>query len=265
MIVRFHLCDQLLNSSIFSSCSCRKKCCAARHWTCQFESCSEKGSKWLGGARNGNSKGQFYKQARSWESRMCFSNCTYILQADNFVKANACGKLQIIAEQMRFLHQQAQRVLLEAKDNTSLHHATCNFVKHPGKIYHLYQRESGQSYFSMLSPEVNLNPFLNWLYLSKRKWQKQNVFIQWSKFIKRQKYFVISLQEWGESSPRQVYKGSFRLEHDHSWTPLSEVHTKDKELATIDKLYRSSENSTNATLTEYMSIDYSWRNFCSYI
>lgn len=70
------------------------------------------------------------------------------------MKANACNKLQMIAEQMRFLQQQAERVLLEAKENTSLHHAACNFVKHPGNIYHLYQRESGQMYFSMLSPQV---------------------------------------------------------------------------------------------------------------
>ncbi|XP_001603144.2 uncharacterized protein C1orf50 homolog [Nasonia vitripennis] len=139
-----------------------------------------------------------------------------IQKADSFVKANACSKLQMIAEQMRFLQQQAERVLLEAKENTSLHHAACNFVKHPGKIYHLYQRESGQMYFSMLSPE-----------------------------------------EWGESAPQQMYKGSFRLEHDHSWTPLSKVNIRDEELAILNKLYQSAENSTNASLNEYMSIDYS--------
>ena len=55
---------------------------------------------------------------------------------------------------MRFLHQQAERVLLEAKQHTNMHHAACNFVKHPGNVYHLYERESGQLYFSMLSPQV---------------------------------------------------------------------------------------------------------------
>lgn len=71
------------------------------------------------------------------------------------IKANTCNKLQVIAEQIRFLQKQAENILLEAEQNVKLHHAACNFVKHPGHIYHLYQRESGQVYFSMLSPEVN--------------------------------------------------------------------------------------------------------------
>ncbi|XP_014226918.1 uncharacterized protein C1orf50 homolog [Trichogramma pretiosum] len=136
-----------------------------------------------------------------------------IQKADNSVKVSACSKLQVIAEQMRFLQQQAHRILLEAKENSSRHHAACNFVKHPGNIYHLYEKESGQSYFSMLSP-----------------------------------------QEWGESGPKQTYKGSFRLEHDYSWTPVSEVETKDKELALINRLYENNELSSNVSLTEYMSI-----------
>ena len=35
-----------------------------------------------------------------------------------------------------------------------LHHAACNLVKKPGQVYYLYERESGQKYFSLLSPEV---------------------------------------------------------------------------------------------------------------
>ncbi|KAJ8687570.1 hypothetical protein QAD02_023364 [Eretmocerus hayati] len=137
-----------------------------------------------------------------------------IQKADEFIKSSACGKLQIIAEQMRFLHQQAQRVLCEAKEHTSLHHAACNFVKKPGNVYHLYQQMSGQLYFSMLSP-----------------------------------------QEWGESAPPQVYKGSYRLEHDRSWTPLSQISVKDNELSTIDRIYRGTDNSTSVTFSELMSID----------
>lgn len=76
-----------------------------------------------------------------------------IQKADNFVKANACNKLQVIAEQIDFLKQQAQRILLETEQNMKLHHVACNFIKHPGHTYHLYKRESGQLYLSMLSPE----------------------------------------------------------------------------------------------------------------
>jgi len=60
----------------------------------------------------------------------------------------------MIAEQVHFLQQQAHKVLLEANENLKLHHAACNFRKIPGHIYHLYERSSGQRYFSMLSPEV---------------------------------------------------------------------------------------------------------------
>ncbi|XP_014218741.1 uncharacterized protein C1orf50 homolog [Copidosoma floridanum] len=137
-----------------------------------------------------------------------------IQKADDYVKANACSKLQIIAEQMRFLQRQAEKVLLEAKENSVMHHAACNFVKHPGNVYHLYQRESGQTYFSMLSP-----------------------------------------QEWGKSAPQQTYKGSFRLEFDHSWTPLSNTHIKDQELAVLNRIYQNNDTSKNVSLTEYMSID----------
>ena len=75
-------------------------------------------------------------------------------QADSFVHANVSNKLQVIAEQVRFLQEQARKVLKEAKDNADLHHIACNLVKKPGNLYHLYRRPSGQRYFSLLSPQV---------------------------------------------------------------------------------------------------------------
>ncbi|XP_057318539.1 uncharacterized protein C1orf50 homolog [Microplitis mediator] len=135
-----------------------------------------------------------------------------IEKADNFVKANARNKLHIIAEQMRFLKDQAQKVLIEAKENDMLHHAACNFVKHPGNVYHLYEKSSGQFYFSMLSPE-----------------------------------------EWGDNAPLQLYKGSYRLEHDQSWTPVSQIKSKDAELNIFDK-FLCKNQALNPL--EVMSIDY---------
>lgn len=44
--------------------------------------------------------------------------------------------------------------IAEAKLSKQLNSAACNFVKHPGHTYHLYERASGQKYLSMLSPEV---------------------------------------------------------------------------------------------------------------
>ncbi|KAG8434305.1 hypothetical protein GDO86_012619 [Hymenochirus boettgeri] len=76
-----------------------------------------------------------------------------VQKADNFIRANACNRLTVIAEQIRVLQEQARRVLEEAKKDAELHHAACNVVKRPGNIYYLYKRESGQTYFSILSPK----------------------------------------------------------------------------------------------------------------
>ncbi|XP_065564186.1 uncharacterized protein C1orf50 homolog isoform X1 [Artemia franciscana] len=75
-----------------------------------------------------------------------------IQKADDFTKANASNKLQVIAEQIRFLQEQAKRILEDARRGNDLNHVACNFKKIPGKLYYLYRRESGQKYFSMLSP-----------------------------------------------------------------------------------------------------------------
>uniref|UniRef100_A0ABM5EKV1 Uncharacterized protein C1orf50 homolog n=1 Tax=Pogona vitticeps TaxID=103695 RepID=A0ABM5EKV1_9SAUR len=74
-------------------------------------------------------------------------------KADDFIRANACNRLTVIAEQIRYLQEQARKVLEEANRDADLHHVACNFVKKPGKVYYLYKRENGQRYFSMLSPE----------------------------------------------------------------------------------------------------------------
>uniref|UniRef100_A0A914WRX5 Uncharacterized protein n=1 Tax=Plectus sambesii TaxID=2011161 RepID=A0A914WRX5_9BILA len=76
-----------------------------------------------------------------------------VQKSEEFVRARAVGRLGIIAEQMRHLQQQARRVLEEAQLDDALHHAACNFKKIPGHIYHLFEKPSGQKYWSMISPE----------------------------------------------------------------------------------------------------------------
>ncbi|XP_048375534.1 uncharacterized protein C1orf50 homolog [Sphaerodactylus townsendi] len=76
-----------------------------------------------------------------------------VQKADDFVRANACNRLTVIAEQIRYLQEQARKVLQEAVKDTDLHHVSCNFVKRPGNVYYLYRRASGQRYFSILSPK----------------------------------------------------------------------------------------------------------------
>ena len=84
-----------------------------------------------------------------------YTSIQFSLKADQFTRATAGSKLSVIAEQVRFLQQQAQAVLEEANLNAELHHIACNFKKVPGKIYYVYRREeSGAKYMSMISPEV---------------------------------------------------------------------------------------------------------------
>jgi len=78
---------------------------------------------------------------------------TEVQKADQFVRANAGNKLTVIADQMKYLQEQARKALEEAKRDNDLHHAACNLVKKPGHNYYLYERASGQKYLSILSPE----------------------------------------------------------------------------------------------------------------
>ncbi|XP_077458840.1 uncharacterized protein C1orf50 homolog [Stigmatopora argus] len=78
---------------------------------------------------------------------------TQLQKSDDFIKANTCNKLSIIADQIRYLQEVAKNVLEEAKRDAELHHAACNIVKKTGNIYYLYQRSSGQKYFSIISPK----------------------------------------------------------------------------------------------------------------
>uniref|UniRef100_A0AAY5ERN0 Chromosome 1 open reading frame 50 n=1 Tax=Electrophorus electricus TaxID=8005 RepID=A0AAY5ERN0_ELEEL len=66
---------------------------------------------------------------------------------------NACNRLTVIADQIRCLQEKARKVLEDAKRDAELHHTACNVVKKAGDTYYLYERESGQRYFSILSPK----------------------------------------------------------------------------------------------------------------
>ena len=75
-----------------------------------------------------------------------------IAHADNMLATQTEGKLRVIAEQIHRLQEAAKVVLEEAQQAQQLHRAKCNFKRIPGKVYHLYQQQSGEMLFSMLSP-----------------------------------------------------------------------------------------------------------------
>lgn len=76
-----------------------------------------------------------------------------IERADQAIASTAGAKLEVIAEQMRALRAQAEDVLQKAQVDAELHRAEARFVRHVGKTYHLYERTTGQRYWSLLSPD----------------------------------------------------------------------------------------------------------------
>merc|ERR1712156_1320776 len=76
-------------------------------------------------------------------------------KADQFTRATAGSKLTVIAEQVRFLQEQARKVLEDARLNALVHKTSCNFKKIPGKTYYIYKQRKNpdQEFLSVISPE----------------------------------------------------------------------------------------------------------------
>ncbi len=106
-----------------------------------------------------------------------------IEHADTLIASTTNAQLRLIAEQMAALRDEAERLLERARLNAELHRVEARFVRHPGKTYHLYQRDprgtAEARYWSLLSPT-----------------------------------------DWGGRPPHR-FLGSYRLEADHSWTLLA--------------------------------------------
>ena len=76
-----------------------------------------------------------------------------ISQADQLVNTKVSAKLQVIADQISALQEEAKKVLAQARDDQELHRAHCNFKRIPGKVYHLYEKADGSLHFLMLGPQ----------------------------------------------------------------------------------------------------------------
>ncbi len=75
-----------------------------------------------------------------------------IQRAEATLELAVGARLQVIAEQMRHLRAEAERLLDKARRDAELHRAECHLVRRPGHVYHLYRRQDGSRYFSLLSP-----------------------------------------------------------------------------------------------------------------
>lgn len=75
-----------------------------------------------------------------------------IEQASALIGTRANAQLELIAEQIRRLQDDARRVLATAQADMAIHEAECSCRRIPGQIYHLYQRAGGGTLLSKLSP-----------------------------------------------------------------------------------------------------------------
>ena len=97
--------------------------------------------------------GRLSARAGKVESSDIVSLAKHVQEAHDFVQSRAYSKLSTIAEQIRFLRAQAEKVLMDAERDEDLHNVPCNFKKVPGKVYYLYRQEGGGRFFSMISPQ----------------------------------------------------------------------------------------------------------------
>jgi len=76
-----------------------------------------------------------------------------IQEADAMLGATTQSQLNLIAAQIRSLQNMARDILETAARDAELHRATCNFQRKPGHVYHLYKRQTGEPFFSLIGPQ----------------------------------------------------------------------------------------------------------------
>lgn len=81
-----------------------------------------------------------------------------IQKADATLATMVGGKLSVIAEEIRHLQEQARVMLDRAQRDALLHRARCAFEKKPGGVYHLYERDDGERWLSLMAPDEWIRP-----------------------------------------------------------------------------------------------------------
>lgn len=64
-----------------------------------------------------------------------------IEMAEESVQLHLHGKLEVIANQIRRLKEEAELILKRAEKDIELHKARCQFEKKPGQTIHLYKKK----------------------------------------------------------------------------------------------------------------------------
>jgi hypothetical protein len=110
------------------------------------------------GYYEGPSRAAPYALSRMAPSFSLVDVAAEIERADAMLATTTGGKLGLIADQIRRLQDQARKMLERAQRDAELHRARCSFEKKPGGVYHLYRKDDGERWFSLLAPDEWLRP-----------------------------------------------------------------------------------------------------------
>lgn len=110
-------------------------------------------NKYRGPAHQGADRSAPYPVSRLAPALDLVDLAKQIAQADAMLNTRVSAKLKVIADQVKLLQAEARTILEQTQRDQDLHRGQCNFKRQPGRIYHLYRRDDGNRYFSMLSPD----------------------------------------------------------------------------------------------------------------
>jgi hypothetical protein len=110
------------------------------------------------GRYEGPSRAAPYALSRMAPSFALVDVAAEIEKADAMLATVTGGKLGVIAEQIRQLQEQARVMLEQAQRDAVLHRARCRFEKKAGGVYHLYLKDDGERWFSLMGPDEWLRP-----------------------------------------------------------------------------------------------------------
>ena len=106
-----------------------------------------------GGKHRGSGRSSPYGLSRLAPAITLVDVAKEIERADEMIGQTTSSKLKLIADQIRFLQEQARGILEDAKRDLDLHRADCAFSRRIRHVYHLYERDDGSLYWSMVSLE----------------------------------------------------------------------------------------------------------------
>ena len=110
------------------------------------------------GRYDGPARAAPYALSRMAPSFSLVDVASEIEKADAMLATVTGGKLGVIADQIRHLQEQARRMLQRAQRDAELHRARCRFEKKPGGVYHLYLKDDGERWFSLMAPDEWIRP-----------------------------------------------------------------------------------------------------------